>query len=79
MVDCKEAMHRVYRYLDRELTADERAIVQRHLDGCPPCADLFRFEENVLTFVGRRCRQTEAPEQLRDRVRRLCQAPPSSD
>jgi mycothiol system anti-sigma-R factor len=72
-------MHRVYQYLDRELSAEERAIVQRHLDVCPPCADLYEFEENVLKFVGRRCRQTAAPEQLRDRVRKLCQTPPPTE
>ena len=72
-VDCKEAMHRVYQYLDRELSEDERALVERHLAHCPPCADLYQFEGNVLTFVGTRCRQTAAPEDLRNRVRRLCQ------
>ena len=79
MVDCKEAMHRLYQYLDRELHDDERLIVERHLADCPPCAGLYRFEENVLTFIGERCRRTAAPEQLRERVRKLCQPAPSAE
>lgn len=72
MDNCKEAVHRLYEYLDRELSEDEQRVVQTHLSHCPPCLDLFRFEENVLTFVGDQCRQTAAPAQLRDRVRKLC-------
>jgi mycothiol system anti-sigma-R factor len=73
MDNCKEAVHRLYQYLDRELSEDEQRVVQRHLSHCPPCLDLFRFEENVLTFVGDKCRETAAPANLRDRVRKLCQ------
>jgi mycothiol system anti-sigma-R factor len=73
MDNCKEAVHRLYQYLDRELSEDEQRIVQTHLSHCPPCMELFRFEENVLTFIGSKCRETAAPAELRDRVRKLCQ------
>jgi mycothiol system anti-sigma-R factor len=73
MHDCRETMHRLYQYLDRELSEDDQAIVQQHLDHCPPCRDLFRFEENVLTFISEKCREVGAPPSLRDKVMRLCQ------
>jgi len=73
MDNCKEAVHRLYQYLDRELTTDEQREVHTHLSHCPPCLDLFRFEENILTFVGSTCRETAAPAELRDRIRKLCQ------
>lgn len=73
MDNCKEAVDRLYQYLDRELSADEQRVVQTHLSHCPPCLDMFRFEENILTFVGDKCRETAAPDDLRHRVRKLCQ------
>lgn len=76
MDNCKEALHRLYQYLDRELTEDEQLVVKRHLDRCPPCQHLFQFEENVLVFIGQQCRQTAAPAGLRERVQRLCQPDP---
>ena len=73
MDNCKGAIDRLYQYIDRELTDEELLVVQRHLEHCPPCLDVFRFEENVLTFVGNRCRETTAPTSLRDKVQKLCQ------
>ena len=73
MDNCKEAVDRLYQYLDRELNQDEQQVVKTHLERCPPCLDLFHFEENVLTFVGNRCRETIAPPSLRDKVQKLCQ------
>jgi mycothiol system anti-sigma-R factor len=73
MANCQDAIEHLYQYLDRELSATEQADVQQHLDRCPPCLGLFRFEENILRFVGEKCRQTAAPPALRDRVRKLCQ------
>lgn len=72
MANCSEAMQRLYEFLDRELTPEEQRVVQSHLDRCPPCVDLFRFEANILTFVGSKCRETAAPPELRKRVERLC-------
>lgn len=72
MDDCREAMHRLYQYLDRELSDDDQQVVRDHLLHCPPCQDLFRFEENVLTFIGETCRKTSAPPALRDKVQKMC-------
>lgn len=77
MANCREAVNRLYEFIDRELSLQELEEVQRHLDHCPPCLDLFRFEENVLTFVGEKCREVSAPSQLRDRVRKMCQDHPT--
>lgn len=73
MDNCKEAVHRLYEYLDRELSMEEQQVVKTHLSHCPPCHELFRFEANVLTFIGTKCRETAAPADLRDRVKKLCQ------
>lgn len=71
LIDCKSAVDRLYRYLDRELTSNEYEAVQKHLDECPPCAEYFRFEEGVLRLVGDACRKTATPESLRARIEEL--------
>lgn len=71
--NCRDAAERLHQYLDRELSDDEQVVVRRHLEHCPECLKLFRFEENVLMLVGSRCRETTAPSSLRDKVKQLCQ------
>lgn len=73
MIDCKEAAKQLYRYLDRQLTAEETLEVKHHLEKCPNCADHFRFEEGMLTRINQVCREVEVPPALVDRVRRICQ------
>jgi mycothiol system anti-sigma-R factor len=72
MGKCQETMARLYFYLDRELSPEEQAEVQRHLDNCPPCRDRFTFEEDVLILVRRCCRDVSAPPELVARVKKLC-------
>lgn len=74
MGTCSQTVEHLYGYLDRELSEQEQREVQVHLDRCPPCRDLFRFEANVLSLIGQRCRQTSAPPELKDRVRKMCQS-----
>lgn len=73
MIDCSTAIERLYGYLDRELTDEEREEVERHLAKCPPCARFFNFEAGVLHLVAARVRETCAPPELRTRISALCQ------
>ena len=34
-MDCQEAVHQLYHYLDGELTDEKRAAIARHLDSAP--------------------------------------------
>ena len=46
-MDCDGAIHRVYHYLDGELTVWKRRAITRHLDDCPPCAEGYGFEIEI--------------------------------
>jgi len=72
MINCREAVEKLYIYLDRQLSDDEAAEVRRHLDRCPHCDEFFRFEANVLTRVHQACREVETPSNLLERVRKMC-------
>lgn len=57
----------LYHYLDGELTADRRGLIQRHLDDCPPCLHAFDFEVELRVTIAQKCRE-RVPDQLRQRV-----------
>ena len=68
-MDCDHAIHRVYEYLDGELTMWQRRAIARHLDDCPPCAQGFVFEIHLRQVVVSKCTEP-VPDELRARVAR---------
>lgn len=76
--DCADAVVQLYHYLDGELTEERRALIQRHLDDCPPCLDAFDFEAELRQLVARKCRD-DVPESLRRRVAESIGLPPPHD
>ncbi len=66
-MDCDDALHRVYEYLDGEMTVWRRRAITRHLDECPPCAKGFVFEVELRRIVVSKC-QEEVPSSLRQRI-----------
>ena len=66
---CGDAVHQLYLYLDGELTSERRALIQRHLDGCPPCFEAYDFEAELRIVIAQKCRE-EVPDHLRVRVAR---------
>ncbi len=66
-VDCTEAVHRLYHYLDGELTEEHRAAIAHHLDLCAPCAQAAEFEAELRQVIADKCRD-RVPESLIVRV-----------
>ena len=66
-MDCDHAIHRVYEYLDGELTVWKRRAIARHLDECPPCAQGYSFEIEIRRVIVSKCGE-EAPADLRARI-----------
>ncbi|HZD65890.1 MAG TPA: mycothiol system anti-sigma-R factor [Acidimicrobiales bacterium] len=65
--DCGEAIHRLYHFLDGELTPERRSEIRRHLDACEPCLEAFDFELELRQVIATRCRD-RVPEHLRSRI-----------
>ncbi len=69
MMNCMQFAASLSDFLDRRLTEEEIALVQGHINGCPQCANLFRWEASVLFLVKERCRDTEPlPEGIESRL-----------
>ena len=77
-VDCNEAVHRLYHFLDGELTSDSRVEIQQHLDACLPCLEAFDFEAELRIVIAKKCYE-QAPDSLRDRIARAIGHDPSHD
>ncbi len=66
--DCSAALHRVYEYLDGEMTADDTAKIARHLDECGPCLAEYDLDQALKALVKRSCQCEEAPTALRTQI-----------
>jgi mycothiol system anti-sigma-R factor len=66
-LDCVETVHRLYHYLDGELTDGRRADIARHLDDCSPCLHAFDFEAELRKLIANRCKD-RVPDHLRERI-----------
>jgi mycothiol system anti-sigma-R factor len=64
---CRDAVARLYWFLDGELTVERRAAIQHHLDECSDCIEAYEFELELRLAIARGCREA-VPEALRQRV-----------
>jgi anti-sigma factor (TIGR02949 family) len=48
---CAKCEELLQSYLDREVSEEERAEAQRHLDACSYCRKRYRFEVELRQFV----------------------------
>ena len=66
-VDCVEAVHELYTYLDGELTEVRREEIRVHLDWCGPCGGAAQFEAELRKVIANRCKD-RVPQSLIERV-----------
>lgn len=66
--DCSEVLHRVYEYLDGEMTADDTQKIKHHLDECGPCLREYDLDQALKALVKRSCACEEAPVELRTQI-----------
>jgi len=66
-VDCTEAVHELYRYLDGELTEERRSEIRIHLEWCGPCSGAAEFEAELRRIIATRC-QDRVPDSLISKV-----------
>ncbi len=74
-MSCYETIARLHLYIDRELSTEEIAVVQSHLESCPSCECRFHFDEGVKRLIHERCTIERAPAHLREAVLRLARMP----
>jgi mycothiol system anti-sigma-R factor len=70
MIDCDHCEEVMQPYLDRALSESERQTVELHLAQCTWCANRFKFEEDLRTYVRVAC-QKEMPPDLKEKLSAL--------
>ncbi|HVT41819.1 MAG TPA: mycothiol system anti-sigma-R factor [Acidimicrobiales bacterium] len=66
-MNCEEAVHSLYHYLDGELTEQRREEIRVHLDWCGPCGGAAEFEAELRRIIANRCKD-RVPQSLIERV-----------
>jgi mycothiol system anti-sigma-R factor len=66
-VNCEEAVHELYHYLDGELTEQRRVEISVHLDACGPCGGAAEFEAELRRVIANHCKD-RVPQSLIERV-----------
>jgi anti-sigma factor (TIGR02949 family) len=51
MSDCDKCEELLQGYLDRELSTEEVAVAEMHLEGCDYCRRRYRFEASLRQYV----------------------------
>ena len=63
--DCSEVLHRIYEYLDGEMSSDDVKRVAAHLAECQPCLAEHDLDRAVKDAVRRSCVDSAAPQAVR--------------
>lgn len=66
---CREALKRLYPYIDGEIAGLECMEVERHLAECGDCLQHFGFERELKELIRRKCSGEAVPDGLADRMR----------
>lgn len=66
-LSCRQAVERLWAYIDGELPADESERVHEHLAVCQECYPHYDFQKAFLEFVNRHS-SAPVPAGLRRRV-----------
>jgi mycothiol system anti-sigma-R factor len=69
-VNCDEAVHQLYHFLDGELTEQRRVEISEHLNYCAPCGGAVEFEAELRLVIANHCKD-HVPESL---IRRIAEA-----
>lgn len=71
MIDCREAVRRMWAYLDHELDAKPVSEFEDHLDTCRRCCGELEFSRHVRDMVGDAERSPVIPPDVRARIETL--------
>jgi anti-sigma factor (TIGR02949 family) len=70
VIDCEEALRRLFEYLDAELQGEPQREMEQHLERCRSCFSRVEFERRLKAYTAD-LRREPVPPDLERRVRRL--------
>jgi mycothiol system anti-sigma-R factor len=70
VIGCREAVQRLWQFLDGELESGEAQSVEAHLDQCVTCCGELEFSCELRKLLDRQ-RKAGLPADVRDRLERF--------
>lgn len=67
-MNCREALAKLYDYLDSELSSEENKQIKTHLDVCEHCLSKYKLEEDFHKVVVQKIRSEEDVAKLKSKV-----------
>ena len=61
VIDCEEALRRLFEYLDAELHAEPRHEMEQHLERCRGCFSRLEFEKRLKAYTAELGREPVPP------------------
>ena len=71
MIDCREAVRRMWAYIEHELEAKPVAELETHLDTCQRCCGELEFSRHLREMVAEQEDTAPMPPELRSRIEAL--------
>jgi mycothiol system anti-sigma-R factor len=71
MIDCREAVRRMWAYLEHELDAKPTDEFERHLETCQRCCGELEFSRHLRAMVAEKDGVPSTPPELRSRIELL--------
>ena len=68
MIDCREAVTRMWAYLERELRPASLAEFETHLETCQRCCGELEFSRHLRTMVAEKGGAPDMPDAVRARI-----------
>lgn len=75
MIDCREAVSRMWAYLAHELAVKPVSEFEDHLETCRRCCGELEFSRELRETVAAKEGTTPVPPQLRSRIETLLAGP----
>ncbi len=72
---CKDAREWINGYIDGELDPLETAEIERHIDGCGACSEVYRHAQALHSLMQERALRFEAPARLRRTIESAARKP----
>lgn len=69
LINCEQALERMFEYIDHELSPEERESMQEHLHTCKSCFSRAEFERRLKQKLSRL--RDEAEPAARERLEKL--------
>lgn len=71
MIDCREAVRRMWAYLEHELAEKPVAEFEQHLETCQRCCGELEFSRHLREMVAEKDRVPAMPPELRSKIELL--------